>query len=91
MYIKENNKYTEVTNDDIDQILKPIIKYIFKKEADNYATIGRRLKKKCIDIGFILYNNDKKRRNINNFLLTEHSGLETYIKKNLLLDKVHDK
>lgn len=91
MYIKENTKYTAVTNDDIDQILKPILKYIFKKDRDNYAIIGKRLKKKCIDIGFILYNDNKKRRNINNFLLTEHSGLKSYIEKNSLLDKVHDK
>ena len=48
MYIKENTNYTRVTNDDIDQILKPILKYIFKKDRDNYAIIGKRLKKKCI-------------------------------------------
>ena len=85
MYIKENEEYSEINKDDIEQILNHVLNYILGKKQShnanvyNYSYIGTKLKKKCRDIGFILYNRNKKIRNINNYLIKEYSGLKNYL------------
>ena len=85
-FIKVNSEYIKINKEDIGEIVNPLIFSILKKKKaqyeniDQYSYIGQQLKNKCNKIGFILYNNNKKRRNINNYINTEYSGIQKYIK-----------
>tara|TARA_Y100000389_G_C17439414_1_gene507642 strand:+ start:1826 stop:2104 length:279 start_codon:yes stop_codon:yes gene_type:complete len=84
-YIKVNDNFVEIKKNDIDEIISPLIYSILKKRESkidnnyNYSYIGDKLKIKCNNLGFILYNKEKKRRNINNYLYIYYSGLKKYL------------
>lgn len=84
-FIKVNGEFIKINKEDIDEIVNPLIFSILKKKraqyenVDQYSYIGQQLKNKCNNIGFVLYNYNKKKRNINNYLNIEYSGVKKYI------------
>ena len=85
LYIKVNNNYVEINIKDIKEILDTLLSAILKKKKSklndnfNYSYIGNKLKQKCNNIGFRVYNKNKRLRNINSFLHKKYSGLQQYL------------
>ena len=88
IYIKVNNEFIKINKMDINEIIIPIITSLikfnkYKNISINYSVVGNKLKQKCNEFGFLIYNKNKKRRNINAYLHKEYNGIEKYIKSNI--------